>query len=438
MDLRGQTEMSVLFPGGAIKASVAAQYSGQIRGDVAARYSRSVLPLGSAQARASERTNLGGIAGNPVPCYGAGFFIFRILPQDKRRTIMKKTSFAKLIGAAMALTMALTGCASGNNSDSAADSSSSADSANTSVSADAKKIGVLQYAAHPSLDNCYEGIRQGLVEAYGEDGVVIDLQNGQGDGAACDSIAANFVSKGYDMIYAIATPAALSAYSAASKSDIPMVFCAVSDPVAAGLTESLDAGIENCNGTSDILDFSAQVELIQAIQPDVKKIGVLYTNTEANSLSQLKSFKAVCEGKGIEVVESGVNSAADIPQAATTLASQVDCINNFTDNNVVNNLSVVLEKADAAGIPVYGSEVEQVKNGCLASISIDYIALGKKTAEMGVEILNGTDPKTMAVGTISEGTPVINSEVMEKFGFAVPESYANAEMVTTNSDAEAA
>ena len=99
--------MSVLFPGGAIKASVAAQYSGQIRGDVAARYSRSVLPLGSAQARASERTNLGGIAGNPVPCYGAGFFIFRILPQDKRRTIMKKTSFAKLIGAAMALTLSL-------------------------------------------------------------------------------------------------------------------------------------------------------------------------------------------------------------------------------------------------------------------------------------------------------------------------------------------
>ena len=342
---------------------------------------------------------------------------------------MKKVNFAKVLGAAMALTMALTGCASGNGS-------STADSGNSSAAAEGvKKIGVLQYAAHPSLDNCYEGIRLGLIDAYGEDGVEIDLQNAQADGASCDSISANFVSKGYDMIYAIATPAALSAYSAASKSDIPVVFCAVSDPVAAGLTESLEAGIENCNGTSDILDFSAQVDLIQAIQPDVKKIGVLYTNTEANSLSQLKSFKAVCEGKGIEVVESGVNSAADIPQAATTLASQVDCINNFTDNNVVNNLSVVLEKANAANIPVYGSEVEQVKNGCLASISIDYIALGKKTAEMGVEILNGTDPKTMAVGTISDGTPVINSEVIEKFGFAVPEKYADAEMVTTNAAA---
>lgn len=287
---------------------------------------------------------------------------------------MRKTHIAKFLGAAMALTMAFTGCASNGTKG-------------------AKRIGVIQYASHPSLDNCYEGVRQGLVEAYGEDGVIIDLQNGQGDGATCDSISANFVSKGYDMIYAIATPAALSAYSAANKSDIPVIFCAVSDPVAAGLTESLEAGYNNCNGTSDILDFSAQVDLIQSIQPDVKKIGVLYTTTEANSMSQLESFKAVCTEKGIEVVDQGVSGAADIPQAATTLASQVDCINNFTDNNVVNNLSIVLEKANAANIPVYGSEIEQVKNGCLASISIDYIALGKKTAERALRSSTAPTPR---------------------------------------------
>ena len=237
---------------------------------------------------------------------------------------MRKTHIAKFLGAAMALTMAFTGCASNGTSSTASDSA-----ADGSAAEGAKRIGIIQYASHPSLDNCYEGVRQGLVEAYGEDGVIIDLQNGQGDGAACDSISANFVSKGYDMIYAIATPAALSAYSAANKSDIPVIFCAVSDPVAAGLTESLEAGYNNCNGTSDILDFSAQVDLIQSIQPDVKKIGVLYTTTEANSMSQLESFKAVCTEKGIEVVDQGVSGAADIPQAATTLASQVDCINNF-------------------------------------------------------------------------------------------------------------
>lgn len=333
---------------------------------------------------------------------------------------MKTSRLAKILAAGMALTMALTGCSNSTESGSTGDK---------------VQVGVIQFAAHPSLDNCYEGIREGLVEAYGEDGVSIDLQNGAGDSATCDTIAANFVSKGYDVIYAIATPAALSAYSAASKSDIPVIFCAVSDPVAAGLTESLEAGSENCNGTSDILDLDAQVDLIQAIQPEVKKIGVLYTTTEANSLSQLKTLKEVCSARGLEVVEQGVSGAADIPQAASTLASQVDCINNFTDNNVVNNLSIVLEKANAAGIPVYGSEIEQVKNGCIASISIDYVALGKVTAEMGVKVLNGTDPKTMAVGTISDGTPVINTEVMEQFGFAIPDSFENAEKVTTNSDA---
>lgn len=344
---------------------------------------------------------------------------------------MKTSRLAKILAAGMALTMALTGCSNSTESGSTADNSGS--------TGDKVQVGVIQFAAHPSLDNCYEGIREGLVEAYGEDGVSIDLQNGAGDSATCDTIAANFVSKGYDVIYAIATPAALSAYSAASKSDIPVIFCAVSDPVAAGLTESLEAGSENCTGTSDVLDLDAQVDLIQAIQPEVKKIGVLYTTTEANSLSQLKTLKEVCSARGLEVVEQGVSGAADIPQAASTLASQVDCINNFTDNNVVNNLSIVLEKANAAGIPVYGSEIEQVKNGCIASISIDYVALGKVTADMGVKVLNGTDPKTMAVGTISDGTPVINTEVMEQFGFAIPDSFENAEKVTTNSGtAEAA
>ncbi len=228
---------------------------------------------------------------------------------------------------------------------------------------------------------------------------------------------------------------AFSAYAAAANTDIPVIFCAVSDPVAAGIVEDMAAPGGNCTGTSDILDFSSQVELIQALQPDVKKIGVLYTTSEANSVSQLASLKAVAESKGLEIVEQGVQGAADVPQAAMTLAAKVDCINNFTDNNVVSNLTVLLEQANAAGIPVYGSEVEQVSNGCMASISIDYVALGKVTGEMGVRVLNGESAGTIAVGQISEGTPVVNTEVMEKFNIALPEAYANAEKVTTDTEA---
>ena len=165
---------------------------------------------------------------------------------------MRKTHIAKFLGAAMALTMAFTGCASNGTSSTASDSA-----ADGSAAEGAKRIGVIQYASHPSLDNCYEGVRQGLVEVYGEDGVIIDLQNGQGDGATCDSISANFVSKGYDMIYAIATPAALSAYSAANKSDIPVIFCAVSDPVAAQLAGADGTNPGAITGTSDQLPVEA-------------------------------------------------------------------------------------------------------------------------------------------------------------------------------------
>ena len=106
----------------------------------------------------------------------------------------------------------------------------------------------------------------------------------------------------------------------------------------------------------------------------------------------------------------------------------------MTDNNVVENLSIELEAAAAAGIPVYGSEVEQVSNGCLASMSIDYVALGKKTGEMAAKVLGGASPATMAVEQITEATPVINTDVAASLGLTIPESFANAETVTTAKD----
>jgi putative ABC transport system substrate-binding protein len=350
--------------------------------------------------------------------------------------------FRKILGAVLAMTMTVTSMAamSGCSNSSSTSSEASTESANSDAennnadTGDKLKIGIIQYGSHPSLDNCYEGIIEGLNASSYADKIEIDTQNGSFDSATCDTIAKSMVASDYDMIFAIATPAALSAYSAAQNSDTPVIFCAVSDPVAAGLTASFDAGNENCVGTSDVLELDKQVELIKTLQPDVKSIGVLYTTTEANSLSQLATLKEICSEQGIEVVEQGVSTAADIPQAATTIASQVDCINNFTDNNVVNNLSVLLEKANAAGVPVYGSEVEQVKNGCLASISIDYVALGVKTAEMGVEVLDGAKCSEMAVGKISEGTPVVNTEVLAQFGIELPESLADAEQVVTNSE----
>lgn len=291
------------------------------------------------------------------------------------------------------------------------------------------KIGIIQYMSHPSLDNCYNGVISAL-ESSGLQ-YTVDYQIGSGNSADsdCTNFAKNMVAANYDMIIAIATPAAKSAFAATDDTEIPVIFCAVSDPVAAGLVESMDAPGYLCTGTSDVLDLEAQVALIKAMQLEVKSIGILYTSSEDNSITNLKNFKAICDKEGIEVVATAVQGASDIPSAAEELASKVDCINNFTDNNVVNNLSVVLAAADKYGIPVYGSEEEQVINGCLASVSIDYVALGKVTGEMAVSVLKGEDASTMAVKTITEATPVINSSVLKKLGLSTPEGYSEVKTV---------
>ena len=293
------------------------------------------------------------------------------------------------------------------------------------------KIGVIQYATHPSLDNCYNGFVKGLEEAGYKAGenIEIDFQNAMGQMETSDQLAKTMASKGYDLVVGIATPSAISAYSAARGTEVPVVFCAVSDPIAAGLAASYEAPGENCTGTSDLLNLEAQLKLIRALQPDAKKIGILYTTSEANSVSQLAEIKKLAPDYGFEIVEQGVQSGADIPQAAATLVTKVDCVNNFTDNNVVDNLAVLLQQADAAGIPVYGSEIEQVKNGCLASESLDYVALGVETAKLAVKVLGGEKAGGIAISRVKDSTPVINKTVLAKLGLTIPAEYAKAETV---------
>lgn len=297
---------------------------------------------------------------------------------------------------------------------------------------DVLKIGVIQYAPHPSLDNCYTGFVLGLEEAgfVVGDNIEIDYQNAQGEMSNSDMIAKNMVASKYDLILGIATPSAMSAYSAAKDTDIPVVFSAVSDPVSAGIVKSLEKPEYNVTGTSDVLPLEDQMKMIRAFLPDAEKIGIVYTTSEPNSVSHLTHFKEIASQYGFEIVEMGVTNASEVAAAAVSVASKgVDCINNFTDNNVVNNLTSLLHAAESAGIPVFGSEVEQVKNGCMASESIDYIKLGMKTGEMAASVLNGEKASEIAVELISDSTPVYNSQVLESLGLTLPDGYTEAEDV---------
>ena len=295
-------------------------------------------------------------------------------------------------------------------------------------------IGIVQYATHPSLDNCYEGFILGLAEGGYVEGenLTIDFENAMNDMSNSDLQAKNMADTGVDMIAAIATPCAMSAYAATKEEGIPVVFVAVSDAVAAGIVNNNEEPGTNCTGVSDVLNLEEQVKMIRAFQPDATKIGIIYTTSEPNSVTHLEKIKPIAEKYGFEIVAEGITNASEVATAASSLVAKgVDCINNFTDNNVVDNLPMVLHATDEAGIPVYGSEVEQVSNGCLATQGIDYVALGKEAGLMAAKILDGeAAPETMPVKLIDAVTPAYNSEVAAKLGIDLPADYADAADVT--------
>ena len=302
-----------------------------------------------------------------------------------------------------------------------------------------KTVGVIQYATHPSLDNCYEGFVQGLAEGGFVEGenLTIDFQNAMGDMGNGDMQAKNMVAKDEDMLVGIATPAAMSAYAATKELGTPVVFVAVSDAVSAGIVKSNEEPGTNCTGVSDVLNLKAQVEMIRAFLPEATKIGIIYTTSEPNSISHLDRIKEIAPEYGFEIVEMGISGPAEVGSAAAALVAQsVDCINNFTDNNVVDNLPMVLHATNEAGIPVFGSEVEQVVNGCLATQGIDYVALGREAGLMAAAILKGeAAPETTAVQLIDEVTPAYNSEVAAALGLTLPEAYADAADVCAEEEA---
>lgn len=291
------------------------------------------------------------------------------------------------------------------------------------------QIGILQFAPHASLDNCTKGIMNALTDrGYTEDKCTIEFINGQGEIETNNLAAQGFVSKGFDIIIAIATPAVMSAYSAAKDAGIPVIFSAVSDPLGAGFVKTLEDPQSGATGTSDNLNYEAQLKLIRAFQPEAKTIGILYTTSEANSIKQLSEYKAIAGSFGFEIKDQGVTDASEIASGiASLVAGGIDCLCNLTDNNVVNNFSVVTAATDPAGIPCYGSEEEQVAQyGCVASETLDYVALGYETGVMAADVLEGADINSMAVSIVADSEPVYSSANLAKFNMQVPAEYSSA------------
>ncbi|MBE5966708.1 MAG: ABC transporter substrate-binding protein [Lachnospiraceae bacterium] len=298
---------------------------------------------------------------------------------------------------------------------------------NTNAESGQKKpaaIGIGQFAEHGSLDNCREGFLAGLAEeGYVEgDNLTVYMENALADGSNANQIANNFIAKKVDLIAAIATPMAQSAFGAAKDTDIPVIFTAVTDPVAAQLANADRTPSGNVTGTSDKLPIELQLEMIRAILPEAKTIGIMYSTSESNSISAIKEYKETAPEYGFEIVESGISTIADISLAADNLLEKVDCVNNLTDNTVVSALPVILSKAAKKNIPVFGSEIEQVKLGCLASMGLDYYALGMQTGRIAAQVLSGEkSADAINFEVIEEAAFYGNTAAADKLGISLPE-----------------
>lgn len=321
---------------------------------------------------------------------------------------MKKRILAAVLTAVMAMG-ALTGCGS-------------------TAGKDNYTIGIMQYAVHGSLDNCREGFIQGLAEegiVEGEN-LTIEYVNAQADNGTSAMTASNFVSKKVDMICAIATPCAMAAYNATMNTDIPVIYTAVSDPVEAGLANEDGTPVGNITGTSDALAVDAQLKMIREVLPEAKTIGIIYTTSEANSVYSVGVYEEKAADYGFTIESIGVAAQEEVTQAVDTLLSRgVDCLSNLTDNNVVGVLPAILEKTDAAGVPVYGSEIEQVKNGCVAGAGLDYVQLGIQTGLMAAKVLKGEATcQDLPYEIIENYGLYINSDALNALGITVPEDIA--------------
>ena len=279
-------------------------------------------------------------------------------------------------------------------------------------------IGIIQFGSHGSLNNCYEGIMAGLTEAgINLEEYNVEYVNSNFDASVSQTQANNLVNKKAAVILAIATPSAVAAANAALDQDVPVVYCAITDA-------SVMANYENVTGSSDIPNFDKQLEVVTAFmgKKDVK-IGVLYSTEESSSPIQVANLKQAAEKyDGMQVLDSAVADINTIDTKVNDLiAKGVDCFVNLLDNTVVGKLETnILPITNDKKIPVFGSEIEQVKVGCAASASIEYITVGKKAGEAAAKILNGTAAGDIPVATITDPENYYNSTVCAALGLTVP------------------
>jgi len=308
----------------------------------------------------------------------------------KEYFIMKKV-ISLVLSVMMMLTM-FAGCRPSGTAETAAPtaaptSATTAESAaDTTPAAQEFNVAIVQQLDHTSLDEIRTAIVAQLQAQAEEKGVKVNIQefNGQNDATVLNQIGAQVVGDGVDLIIPIATLAAQCMVTAADGTDIPIVYAAISDPEAAGLT-----GLSNVTGTSDALNTAFILDMMLAANPDIKTVGLLYSNSEANSATPIAEAKAYLQEKQIDFVEKTGNTSGEIVEAAASMVGRVDAVFTPTDNVVMAAEVTVAETLNEAGIPHYTGADSFVATGAFATCGVNYTELGTYTADMAMDILLG-------------------------------------------------
>ncbi len=308
----------------------------------------------------------------------------------KEYFIMKKV-ISLVLSVMMMLTM-FAGCKASGTAETVAPTAAPTSAATAETAADTTpaaqefNVAIVQQLDHASLDEICTAIVAQLQTLAEEKGVKVNIQefNGQNDATVLNQIGAQVVGDGVDLIIPIATLAAQCMVTAADGTDIPIVYAAISDPEAAGLT-----GLSNVTGTSDALNTAFILDMMLAANPDIKTVGLLYSNSEANSTTPIAEAKAYLKEKQIDFVEKTGNTSGEIVEAAASMVGRVDAVFTPTDNVVMAAEVTVAETLNEAGIPHYTGADSFVAAGAFATCGVNYTELGTYTADMAMDILLG-------------------------------------------------
>lgn len=325
---------------------------------------------------------------------------------------MKKNILSRVLTLALAALLALSLFACGKKSD---------DNSTGSSGAASYQVGICSYADDASLNQIVDNIESRLKAIGQEKGVTFEISydNCNTDSAVLNQIIANFMADKVDLMIGVATPVAVAMQTATEGTDIPVVFAAVSDPVGAGLVESLEAPGANITGTSDYLDTDAILDLIFAANPDAKSIALLYDLGQDSSAAPIKNAKAYLDKRGVSYKEYNGTTTDEISLAVSSIvADKADAVFTPTDNTVMTAELSIYETFLEAGIQHFTGADSFALNGAFVGYGVDYVQLGEATADMVAEILcDGKSAAEMPYQTFDNGIVTINTETAAALGF---------------------